>query len=200
MFIRNNKPIKLIGYNESSLTQEMLFLSHEAASDVSITEPNEFKKSLHKDDFQYIVSFGLDLSERNDIIQEIDEYDVASYIHKTAYVASTAQIGIGTCVGPFSTVMQDAKIGKHSILETYCLISHYTELGDNCILHSGTMLAGKSKIGNNVMFNFRSSASNKLNICDNTVIGAFSNVTKDILEPGMYVGSPARCVRKFNEL
>jgi UDP-3-O-[3-hydroxymyristoyl] glucosamine N-acyltransferase len=197
MFIRNEKPIKLIGYTESSLTQEMLFLSHEAADDVTIIEPKEFKNSNNKDDFQYIVSFGLDLKERAEVCLEVDKYDVASYVHRTAYVATTAKIGKGTCVGPFSTVMQDASIGQHSILETYCLISHYTQLGDNCILHSGTMLAGKSTIGNNVMFNFKSGATNKLKICDNAVIGAFSNVTKNIEKAGMYVGSPARCIKAF---
>lgn len=198
MFIRNSKPIKLVGYRESSLTQEMLFLSHEATDDVTIIEPQEFRRSLYKDDFQYIVSFGLDLKERHDVCLEVDECDIASYVHSTAYVADTAEIGDGTCIGPFSTVMQGASIGKHSILETYCLISHYTHLGNNCILHSGTMLAGKSNIGNNVMFNFRSGATNKLEICDNTVIGAFSNVTKNIEKPGMYVGSPARCIKTFD--
>lgn len=197
MFIRNNKPIKLIGYRESSLTQEMLFLSREVADDVDIIEPREFHHSIYKDDFQYIVSFGLDLKERAEMCEAVDAHDVASYVHSTAYVADTAEIGDGTCVGPFSSVMQGASIGKHSILETYCLISHYTHLGNNCILHSGTMLAGKSTIGNNVMFNFRSGATNKLNVVDNVVVGAFSNLTKDADKPGMYVGSPARCIKAF---
>jgi acetyltransferase-like isoleucine patch superfamily enzyme len=34
-------------------------------------------------------------------------------------------------------------------------------------------------------------------ICDNVVVGAGSVVTKDITEPGIYAGNPARLIRKL---
>jgi acetyltransferase-like isoleucine patch superfamily enzyme len=34
-------------------------------------------------------------------------------------------------------------------------------------------------------------------ICDNVVIGAGSVVTKDITQPGVYAGNPARLLRKL---
>ena len=34
-------------------------------------------------------------------------------------------------------------------------------------------------------------------ICDNVVVGAGSVVTKDIDEPGIYAGNPARLLRKL---
>jgi acetyltransferase-like isoleucine patch superfamily enzyme len=36
-----------------------------------------------------------------------------------------------------------------------------------------------------------------VNICDHVVIGAGSVVTKDITEPGIYAGNPARLLRKL---
>ena len=40
----------------------------------------------------------------------------------------------------------------------------------------------------------KSSVLNKLIITDNVVLGAFSNLTKNIDRPGHYVGSKARLV------
>jgi UDP-3-O-[3-hydroxymyristoyl] glucosamine N-acyltransferase len=193
--IKNEKPLKIIGYSESMLTQDSMYYGKNFVNDdVSIMTPQEFKKLQSKDDFQYFIGFALDLKEREQTIDLLDEYDsdCVTFIHETASVHEGAVIGKGSCVANFSTIMQGAVLGKHCFVETYCLVSHNTTIGDNCMLHSGTMIAGKTNIGKNCMFNFRSGIMNKLDICDNTVVGAFSNVTKDINTPGVYVGTPAR--------
>jgi serine acetyltransferase len=38
-----------------------------------------------------------------------------------------------------------------------------------------------------------------INICDNVIIGAGSLVLKDIAEPGVYFGSPAKYVKPYQE-
>jgi UDP-3-O-[3-hydroxymyristoyl] glucosamine N-acyltransferase len=196
--IKNEKPLKIIGYSESMLTQDSMYYGKNFVNeDISIMTPDEFKNLQSKDDFQYFIGFALDLKEREQTIDLLDEYDsdCVTFIHETASVHEGAVIGKGSCVANFSTVMQGAVLGKHCFVETYCLISHNTTVGNNCMLHSGTMIAGKTTIGKNCMFNFRSGVMNKLDICDNTVIGAFSNVTKNIDTPGVYVGTPARKLR-----
>ena len=196
--IKNEKPLKIIGYSESMLTQDSMYYGKNFVNeDISIMTPDEFKNLQSKDDFQYFIGFALDLKEREKTIDLLDEYDsdCVTFIHETASVHEGAVIGKGSCVANFSTVMQGAVLGKHCFVETYCLISHNTTVGNNCMLHSGTMIAGKTTIGKNCMFNFRSGVMNKLDICDNTVIGAFSNVTKNIDNPGVYVGTPARKLR-----
>ncbi len=196
--IKNEKPLKIIGYSESMLTQDSMYYGKNFVNeDISIMTPDEFKNLQSKDDFQYFIGFALDLKEREQTIDLLDEYDsdCVTFIHETASVHEGAVIGKGSCVANFSTVMQGAVLGKHCFVETYCLISHNTTVGNNCMLHSGTMIAGKTTIGKNCMFNFRSGVMNKLDICDNTVVGAFSNVTKNIDTPGVYVGTPARKLR-----
>ena len=193
--IKNEKPLKIIGYSESMLTQDSMYYGKNFVNeDISIMTPDEFKNLQSKDDFQYFIGFALDLKEREQTIDLLDEYDsdCVTFIHETASVHEGAVIGKGSCVANFSTVMQGAVLGKHCFVETYCLISHNTKVGNNCMLHSGTMIAGKTNIGNNCMFNFRSGVMNKIDICDNVIVGSFSNVTKPIETPGVYVGSPAR--------
>ena len=195
MIIKNKKPLKIIGYPESMLTQDSMFYGKNFVNeDISIMTPAEFKNLQSKDDFQYFIGFALDLKEREQTIDLLDEYDsdCVTFVHDTASVHEGAVIGKGSCVANFSTVMQGAVLGNHCFVETYCLISHNTTIGKNCMLHSGTMIAGKTNIGKNCMFNFRSGVMNKLDICDNTIVGAFSNVTKNIETAGVYVGTPAR--------
>lgn len=200
MLIKNNKPFKIIGYEESSLTQELfLFGKKFIQDDTSIISPVDFLNLKNKNNFQYFIGFGLDLQERSKIIEILDDYDCISYAHNTSLIFDNVKIGKGVGIANFSSIMQNAIIGNHCIIEAYVLISHNCVIGNNCIFHSGSMVAGKTTIGNNCMFNFKSSAINKINICNNTIIGAFSNVTKNIINPGLYVGSPARLVSKQNE-
>lgn len=194
MLIKNQKPLMLIGYLESSLTQEIEYLIKEEYRDFSVITVDEFRDLGDKNAYQYLVAFGLDLKERGSFIRELQGLDMANYMHTSAYIAEGAVISPGAMVGPYSSVLQNARLGRNSILETYCLLSHYSSIGDNCMLHSGTMIAGRSQLGDNVMMNFRSTVLNKINICDDVTVGAVSAVTKDITVPGNYAGTPARKV------
>ena len=49
----------------------------------------------------------------------------------------------------------------------------------------------ETKIGNNVSIGSNATIL-PIEICDNVVIGAGSIVTKNIIEPGVYYGNPAR--------
>ena len=51
-----------------------------------------------------------------------------------------------------------------------------------------------TRIGNNVSIGSNATIM-PVQIADNTVIGAGCVVTKDILEPGTYVGNPARKIK-----
>lgn len=192
MLIKNQKPLLLIGYTESSLTQEIEYLIREEYRDFSMITIDEFNAITDKKSYQYLVAFGLDLPERAGFIRDLDGLDLANYMHTSAYIAEGSTILPGAMVGPYSSVMQNATLGRNSILETYCLLSHYSSVGDNCMLHSGSMIAGKSQLGNNVMMNFRSTVLNKITVCDDVTVSAASTITKNIIAPGTYAGTPAR--------
>ncbi len=53
-------------------------------------------------------------------------------------------------------------------------------------------------IGNNVSIGTNSTVL-PIKICDNVVIGAGSVVTKDIDEPGIYAGNPAKKIRDIEK-
>ena len=53
-----------------------------------------------------------------------------------------------------------------------------------------------TKIGNHVSIGSNATIL-PISICDNVVIGAGSVVTKDIFEPGVFAGNPAKKIREI---
>lgn len=197
MIIENDKPIKIIGYPESSLTDGALqWLSLESKNEITIITPEAFLNHSDKSDYQYMVGFSLDMNLRKIICDEIDNLglDCVSYIHDSSLVFDTCKIGKGVFVGSYSSLGYHSSIEDYCWIECYCLITHHVTIGRGCIIHGYSAIAGRTTIGSGCTFEFKSSATNNINIVDDVTIGAFSNVTKSITKPGRYVGSIARYV------
>jgi len=73
-------------------------------------------------------------------------------------------------------------------------------IGDDCFISHGVMFTNDrfkgrewepTHIGNRVKIGTNATLL-PVSICDDVVIGAGSVVTKDITEPGVYAGNPAR--------
>jgi acetyltransferase-like isoleucine patch superfamily enzyme len=77
-----------------------------------------------------------------------------------------------------------------------------THDGSTCLLKklkSRYYIYGRIIIGNNVFVGTNTIIMPGVSIGDNVVIGAGSVVTKDLIKPGVYVGSPAKFIKPFNE-
>jgi acyl-[acyl carrier protein]--UDP-N-acetylglucosamine O-acyltransferase len=193
----NSKPIRIVGYAESSMTQEFVNEISKTHT-VEVVAPVNFEPN---NDYQYIVAVTFDLEERRQIIDAVDQHglDLVTVVHDTSLIGSNppAKIGAGTFVFPFSTVALGAQTGRHCIIGPYNLIGHYSRLGDNCITRPGVTISDKSTVGNHCIFNIKSTVTNKVTITDNVSIMGLSNVVKDIDQPGRYAGSSARRVGDF---
>ena len=118
-------------------------------------------------------------------------------------------------VGPFVEIQKDVRIGKNTRIQSHSFVCSYVELGDNVFIGHGVMFINdpfkfggpargdeskyrQTKIHNNVSIGSNATIMPVI-ICENAVIGAGSVVVKDILEPGIYVGNPARLIKKFEK-
>ncbi len=121
------------------------------------------------------------------------------------------RIGDGSFIGPFVEIQKAVVIGKHCRIQSHAFICELVTIGDHCFISHGAMFindlfsnggpAGGDKtlwkstiVGNNVSIGTNATIL-PIKIVDNVVIGAGSVVTKDILEPGIYAGNPARKIR-----
>jgi len=195
MYISNGKTTVILGYKESTYTRELFAFC--PANDKIIISPEDFLKMNNKQNYQYVLGFSKDKEQRQYIINKLDEEELFSptFIHDTAVVyTDISNIGPGTSIAAFCTIMTGAKIGRHSVFEPYGLIAHDVNIGDNCMFRSGVMIAGKATIGNNVTIGLKSSVIESVSVCNDVDVGSLSNVTKDITEPGRYVGSRVKKV------
>lgn len=120
-------------------------------------------------------------------------------------------IGDHSFVGPFVEIQKGAVIGKHCRIQSHALICELVTIGDHCFISHGAMFindpfatggpAGRdsSKWKATILGSHVSIGTNAtilpVRICDHVVIGAGSVVTKDITQPGIYAGNPARLIR-----
>ena len=121
------------------------------------------------------------------------------------------KIGNNCFVGPFVEIQKDVLIGENTKIQSHSFICELVIIGENCFIGHGVMFVNdlfseggpaggdKSKwkstlIGNNVSIGSNATIL-PVKICDHVVIGAGSVVTKDITQPGIYAGNPARRIR-----
>jgi acetyltransferase-like isoleucine patch superfamily enzyme len=123
------------------------------------------------------------------------------------------KIGDDCFVGPFVEIQKGVIIGNRCRIQSHAFICELVTIGDNCFISHGAMFindlfsiggpAGgdknlweKTYVGSHVSIGTNATIL-PVKICSNVVIGAGSVVTKDINEPGIYAGNPARLLRKL---
>jgi acetyltransferase-like isoleucine patch superfamily enzyme len=118
------------------------------------------------------------------------------------------KIGSGVFIGPFTEIQKDVEIGNRTKVQSHSFICELVTIGEDCFIGHGVMFINdtfstggpargdkskwkSTKIGNGVSIGSNATIM-PIEICDNVVIGAGSVVTKNITEPGIYAGNPAR--------
>ena len=69
-------------------------------------------------------------------------------------------------------------------------------IGKFCNISPGVNISGNCDIREFVYIGTNSSIKENISICDNVVIGLNSGVVKNIIDPGIYVGNPAKKINK----
>ena len=121
------------------------------------------------------------------------------------------EIGDNCFVGPFVEIQKGVVIGKRCKIQSHSFVCELVTIGDDCVLAHGVMfindsfsVGGPAKgdrslwkgthIGSRVSIGSNATIL-PASICDGVVIGAGAVVTRDIVEPGIYAGNPARKLR-----
>ena len=121
------------------------------------------------------------------------------------------EIGDNCFIGPFVEIQKNTTVGKNCRIQSHAFICELVSIGNDCFISHGVKFINdifriggpaygkeelweETKIGNNVSIGTNATIL-PVKIVDNVVIGAGSVVTKDILQPGIYAGNPARKLR-----
>jgi acetyltransferase-like isoleucine patch superfamily enzyme len=96
-------------------------------------------------------------------------------------------------------VFDSTIIGNGVKVDGLCVIGHNCVIGENMVCATGTHIGGSSIIGKNCWFGTNSTVRAPGRICDNVVVGCGAVVVKDITEPGIYAGNPAKWMKPIRE-
>lgn len=138
-------------------------------------------------------------------------------------VEDNVEIGDNTILKNYVELRSGTKIGKNCYIDSRVSSSGNNSVGDNVTLRYDTILARGVNVGSNTYICPRVMTNNLnksqdgiggadigencfigtnvvlqygIKICDNTIVGSMSFVNKDIQEPGVYVGAPAKKLNK----
>lgn len=125
----------------------------------------------------------------NDLPQET-EYE--TLIHPMSTVSRWAELGAGAIVQFGCIITADIVIGRHSQINTLSAIGHDVVIGDYFTVASHGVVNGFCKIGNHVYFGSHAGVRQGLSVCDDVVLGMGALAVKNIEEPGVYIGNPAK--------
>lgn len=122
-------------------------------------------------------------------------------------------IGDDVTIGPFVEIQNNSSIGNRSKIQSHSFVCELVIIGSDCFIGHGVMFINdtfesgkpanrdKNLWKETLISNKVSIGSNAtilpVKICSNTIIGAGAVVTKDISVSGIYVGNPARLIRKL---
>lgn len=122
-------------------------------------------------------------------------------------------IGDNSFIGPFVEIQRGVIIGRKTRIQSHSFVCELVTIGDNCFIGHGVMFINDTlaigrpasgdkslweatRIGDEVSIGSNATVM-PVSICDKVVIGAGAVVTKDITVSGIYVGNPARLLRRL---
>ena len=94
---------------------------------------------------------------------------IATVIHPSACVSSSAIIGNGLAIMALAMVGVDVKMGQGVIINAHSTVDHDVVLGDFVHLGVGTHLAGGVKVGDNSWLQVGSCAGYRVVLADNHI-------------------------------
>jgi acetyltransferase-like isoleucine patch superfamily enzyme len=121
------------------------------------------------------------------------------------------EIGDDCFVGPFVEVQKGVRIGPRTKVQSHSFVCELVTIGADCFIGHGVMFIndlfetggparGRRDLWRSTVVGNRVSIGSNATIlpvfiADDVVIGAGAVVTRDIDQPGIYAGNPARLVR-----
>jgi sugar O-acyltransferase (sialic acid O-acetyltransferase NeuD family) len=134
---------------------------------------------------------------RQEIIQRLPKgLQFFTFVHPTALILDYVEIGEGSFIGAYSIITTNVKCGKHTILNRGNHIGHDSRIGDYFSAMPGSIVSGNVIIGERTYIGTNSSIKEKIHICSDVTIGSNAAVVKNIVTSGVYVGTPAKFIKK----
>ncbi len=161
-------------------------------------ESIDLLRELKADGFHAFVAIGSNKLRRKltNTLVEIG-LPIATIIAKNAWKSPSARIEDGCVLMPGAIVGADASIGAGAIINTAASVDHDCSIGAFAHIAPGTHLAGNVHIGEAAFLGVGVSVIPERKIGSHSTIGAGGVVVCDIPNDEVWVGCPARMLKRL---
>ena len=151
---------------------------------------------FNPNEYEVLVAIG-DPRDRFDMIQRLPkETQYFTHIHPSVQILDpNIEIEEGSIICAGCILTTNIKIGKHAHLNLQTTIGHDCEIGDYFTTAPGAKISGNCKIYDCVYVGTNASIKQKISIHSLSTIGLNAGVVKNIEEPGVYAGTPAKKIK-----
>lgn len=118
-------------------------------------------------------------------------FEFENLISESSKISKSSTIGKGVIIQHGVNVSSEVIIKNFVKLNTNSNVMHNSNVGYFTTIAPNAVLLGNVKIGDNCYIGSNATILPNINICSDVVIGAGAVVVKDIIVPGVYVGTPA---------
>jgi acetyltransferase EpsM len=123
-------------------------------------------------------------------------FTLATAIHPSAVIASSARIGAGTVIVANAVVNPHATIGENVIINTSASVDHDCVIEDGVHIAPGVRASGRVRVGAASWIGVGATIVDGRTVGSNSIIGAGAVVTDDIPSDVVAYGVPARVIRR----
>jgi len=134
---------------------------------------------------------------RHDIWYRLRSLQLAfpTIVSPDAIVNDEVVLGDGAVLMDGAIINTGAKLGVGVIANTHCTIEHDATLADWVHIAPGATISGGVSVGRFAMIGAGATVLEGRNIAAETIVGAGATVVHDLVEPGVYIGTPARRIK-----
>lgn len=134
-----------------------------------------------RSDVQYLAGIA-NLKYRAPIVQQFLDKgaNFLTFVHPSAYVSESAEIGRGCVIAPNVNLGPMTKIGTFNMINARCSIGHDTVMGDFNFLSPNVCFSGGTKIGNHNLFGINSATIPGIEVGDRNKIMAGMVLEKNV--------------------
>ena len=125
----------------------------------------------------------------------LPEERFATIVHPRAYVSPQSVVGRGAIILAGTTVGAHARVGNYVVVLQNVGISHDDDIGDYACVAAGVSFSGGVRVGSNCFLGANSTIIGA-KLGEGSMVGAGALVRHDVPANEVWVGNPARYLRK----